>query len=258
MSEIFQNYADYYDLLYPEKDYAREARYVHGLLQRFSSSTRRVLDLGCGTGAHAVELAKLGYFVQGIDWSDRMLRRARSRNDSNPELSDRLAWTEGDLTSVRLGQSFDAVVSLFHVMSYQATDDAIEAAAASAAAHLVPSGVFIFDFWYGPAVVVQCPEPRIKHAASNGVELTRFAEPSWDPGNRLVDVLYRLEVRDRRSESIREIREYHRMRYFFPSEIDALLVRHSFDKLFIEEWGTGKPCDDSTWSAVCVARNITK
>ena len=55
-------HADLYDLFYASKPYAAEAGYLHDLLRRFSTSpAHRILDIACGTGSHAIELAKLGY-----------------------------------------------------------------------------------------------------------------------------------------------------------------------------------------------------
>jgi len=58
--KVFENYARYYDLLYHDKDYNAEAKFVHQLLQIHAPETRSILELGCGTGSHAVLLAELG------------------------------------------------------------------------------------------------------------------------------------------------------------------------------------------------------
>ena len=61
MMDAFGAYARYYDLLYRDKDYPAEARYLHELIQRHAPGAQSILDLGCGTGAHAAEFAELGY-----------------------------------------------------------------------------------------------------------------------------------------------------------------------------------------------------
>ena len=67
-------HAELYDLFYGAKPYAAEAGYLHGLLQRFSERpVRRLLDIACGTGSHAIELERLGYEVVGSDISEDML-----------------------------------------------------------------------------------------------------------------------------------------------------------------------------------------
>jgi predicted TPR repeat methyltransferase len=76
---IFGAYAQYYDLLYRSKNYVAEAQYIHQLIQSYVPGALSVLDLGCGTGAHAVQLAREGYRIHGVDLSTGMLERAKSR-----------------------------------------------------------------------------------------------------------------------------------------------------------------------------------
>ena len=70
---VFDGYARYYDLLYRDKDYAAEARHVHDIIQRHSPGAHSILELGCGTGAHAIHLATMGYAIHGVDRSHEML-----------------------------------------------------------------------------------------------------------------------------------------------------------------------------------------
>ena len=84
MKEVFDSYARYYDLLYHDKDYAAESAYVASHLKRHSPRAARILELGCGTGAHAEHLARLGYAVHGVDQSETMLARAAARRKVVP------------------------------------------------------------------------------------------------------------------------------------------------------------------------------
>ena len=146
---VFASYSKYYDLLYRDKDYSGEADYVARQLRRFGGDVRSVLELGCGTGAHANLLAARGFTVHGVDMSEGMLAAAEKRcahggNDGEPAVT----FSIGDARSVRLGRTFDAVISLFHVFSYQTTDEDLDAAFATARAHLRPSGILFFDCWF--------------------------------------------------------------------------------------------------------------
>src|SRR4051794_23479888 len=80
-SAVFADYAAIYDLIYSDKDYKGEVRFVDALCKRFVGSIRHrisVLDLACGTGRHAIQLARLGYNVRGSDISRDMVRVAQS------------------------------------------------------------------------------------------------------------------------------------------------------------------------------------
>ena len=92
MSQVFDAYARYYDLLYGDKDYAGEAEYVAAHSRKQVPQAKRILELGCGTGSHAEHLVRMGYSVHGVDMSEAMLARAEARRVSlPPELSARMS-----------------------------------------------------------------------------------------------------------------------------------------------------------------------
>ena len=130
---VFGKYSRYYDLLYRDKDYAAEAEFVRGMLQKHRPDAHSLLDLGCGTGRHAALLARAGYTVTGVDRSQEMLEVARSQ-DALPGLD----FVRGDLRGIRLGRKFDVVLSLFHVMSYQTSNADLDATFATASAAPAP------------------------------------------------------------------------------------------------------------------------
>ena len=71
-------YSQYYDLLYSDKDYEGEVDYVNTLLRENSNNAKTLLDMGCGTGAHAEIFCDKGYKVHGIDLSEDMLKTAET------------------------------------------------------------------------------------------------------------------------------------------------------------------------------------
>jgi 2-polyprenyl-3-methyl-5-hydroxy-6-metoxy-1,4-benzoquinol methylase len=86
------------------------------------SSGDRILDVGCGTGRHAIELAKRGYRVVGVDISANMLASARIAAAKAGVAVD---LVNADATQLSLTESFDAAVSLCEgAFSLLAFDDA--------------------------------------------------------------------------------------------------------------------------------------
>lgn len=246
----FQEYARYYDLLYRDKDYAGEVQYVHHLIQAHLPEAQSILNLGCGSGRHDRELARLGYRVTGVDLAEEMLVSARREAQGN----EKLAYHLGDVRSVRLGQKFDAVVSLFHVMSYQVTGTDLLAALATAREHLKPGGLFVFDCWYGPGVLTDRPGVRVKELEDDTLQITRIAQPTMHPNENLVDVNYHLIIRDKAGGQLYDIKEVHRMRYLFLPEVEQMLGASGLELLKTMEWMTDKRPDFATWSAVFVCR----
>ena len=117
-----------------------EADLVDSLLPRGGS----VLDAGCGTGRVAIELARRGHHVVGVDLDPAMLGLAR---DKAPDL----AWIQGDLSDVVVSDDggerrlFDAAIAAGNVMIFleRGTEAAV---VANLAAHLRPGGVLVAGF----------------------------------------------------------------------------------------------------------------
>jgi hypothetical protein len=107
-----------------------------------------------------------------------------------PQLREQLNLTQGDAINFRSAVKCDVVVSLFHVVSYQTTNDALQGIFNSARATLVPNGLFVFDFWYGPAVLREQPQVRIKRMTTSSHDLIRIAEPEHHEDRNVVDVRY--------------------------------------------------------------------
>lgn len=252
---VFDQYARYYDLLYREKDYAGEARFVSERLKSHGGTESELLELGCGTGRHGVEFARLGYRVTGVDLSENMVSQAQARAKSLPaSMAEQLQFSTGDVRTVRLGRKFDAAISLFHVMSYQTTTEDLQAAFKTAAMHLKPGGLFLFDFWHGPAVVADPPVVRVKRLEDEELEVIRIAEPDVQPGRNMVIVNYQIFLRTKQSGLLSEVRESHPMRYIFLPEMEALLAEQGFTSVESGGWCSGRPLGPDTWFGFITAR----
>jgi SAM-dependent methyltransferase len=250
---VFGTYARYYDLLYKDKDYTSEALFVESLLARHAPRAQDILELGCGTGSHARLLAEKGYALHGVDLSDEMLEVARERRAAlPPELQERLSFSAGNARDCRVGREFDAVVSLFHVVSYQSTNTDLHAMFETAALHLKPGGVFVFDFWYGPAVLSDRPSVRVKRMESTEIQVTRVAEPTMHARKNCVDVHYHILIRDKDTNAVQELKETHRMRYLFSTEIEMLARAAGLRVEESCEWLSGAEPGFDTWGVCAV------
>lgn len=251
---VFGQYAQYYNLLYSDKDYAGEAKYVADVLRNYGTDISSVLDIGCGTGIHAGYLAEADYHVHGIDQSSVMLDEAeRQRESAREEIRERLTFSCADARNLDLGVDFDAVVALFHVMSYQTTNADFLAVLKSVHGHLREGGLFFFDCWYGPAVLTEQPEVRVKELSNDSVRVLRIAEPQLLENENIVEVNYRILITGVDTKVTEEIREQHRMRYVFVPEIRMMLDYAGFRLIDVFEYGSGRPPGVSTWGVGFVA-----
>jgi len=244
---VFADYSRYYDLLYRDKDYATEADFVERLIRTHHPSASAILELGCGTGRHAELLARRGFKIHGVDLSEGMLADAERRRLAMTENRDLLSFSSGDVRNVRLAERFDTVISLFHVASYMTEHADLDQFFTTAKAHLNPGGLFLFDFWYGPAVLHDSPSVRVKRLADEELEITRIAEPDMYPNENVVNVNYEMHVFNKRNQHFYKVNECHRMRYLFEPEIQLLFASHDMKPVFFTEWLTGMDPGFNTW-----------
>ncbi|HZY37878.1 MAG TPA: class I SAM-dependent methyltransferase [Mucilaginibacter sp.] len=249
----FGRYARYYDLLYKDKDYTGEAGYVNKLIKLYSPHAAYLLNLGCGTGKHDYVLARGGYHVTGVDMSAEMV--AQAIDNTPDEIRPQLDFVNGDARSANLQKTFDAVVSLFHVLSYQVSNQDAADMIDTACRHLEVNGLFIFDCWYGPGVMTDPPEVRTKQMADEAITVTRLAVPVVHSLQNVVDVNYTIKISEAGSDEVTEIKELHRMRYFFVPEIE-LLIKNKFKLLSVKEWLTDAEPTLTSWNAVFVLQKI--
>jgi len=253
---VFDRYAAYYDEMYTDKDYTAEAWYVETLIRAHAQpGTASILDLGSGTGRHAIELASRGYSVRGIDVSDTMVALADSRKSIlSDDLKGNVGFSVGDVRSIRLGVQFDVVLALFHVASYQTTDDDFRAFLETARLHLRPGGILIFDFWYGPAVLSQRPEVRIKRAETENKWVVRIAEPVPQFEDKCVVVKYEIIDCLKKTGVATRINEEHKMRFFSLPELQLFAGMARIDILSTREWMKASDPTGDSWSVCVIAR----
>jgi SAM-dependent methyltransferase len=231
VTSVFQSeYAEFYDAIYSEKNYAGECEVINELIKRFQDgSTRTVLDLGCGTGRHAVIFAKRGFEVIGVDQSEAMLVCAQRR-----------AWDEGVATEFVSGdirhftsrKTFDAVLMNFNVIGYMARNDDLVNALTTARNNVRPDGLLIADFWYGPAITADPPGRSAREFITSQGTMVRSSSGHHLPNEQACVITIDLS-RKQDGQSTASSQEVHRVRYFFPLELELALRLARFKLLQI-------------------------
>lgn len=245
---VFKDYSKYYNLLYKDKDYVGETNYVIDIIKRHSPAAKRILNLGCGTGNHDFIFNEKGFHVTGIDLSHDMVAVANERKNENNTID----FLQGDVRTLNLNKTFDVVMSLFHVMSYQTSDEDLHKAFTTAYNHLEPGGIFVFDCWYGPGVLTDRPTIRNKHLENNELLVERLSTPKMYANDNCVDVIFDVKITDKASQQQYNIHEVHKMRYLFLPELMQHLTAVGFKTIISEEWLTGKELSFNSWNATLV------
>jgi SAM-dependent methyltransferase len=245
-------YSKYYDILYVDKDYEKECDFIENVFKQYSlSKPVKILDIGCGTGGHLVHLIRRGYEVVGIDKSESMVRIAEEKIRKY-NLRARVFVT--DVLDFNLDEKFDACISMFAVINYIIKTDEIIKAFKNIRKHLKHGGLFIFDYWYGPAVLTIRPSTRVKIVEKDGIKLIRTVMPELDTFNHVQrSNYYLIAIKD--GMVIDEVRETHVLRYLFPQELIYYLKETGFEILkFCEFPYLDKPPSENTWNVATIAR----
>lgn len=249
--ETFKDYAYYYNLFYGDKDYRKEAEQVDCMIKHYTKKeVKTILNMGCGTGKHDFELCDLGYKMTGIDLSDEMIEIAK---ENSKKSKCKPNFQVADVRTYETEKKFDTVISLFHVMSYQNENEDIVQAIETAGKALELGGLFIFDVWYGPGVLTERPEIRIKQVEDEKNTVIRYAKPVMHAEKNLVDVNYDVIIIDKKTAVASKIFETHHMRYFFAPEIRYILEKAGFSLLDCLDCNTMKKTDYNSWTAFFIA-----
>lgn len=240
MSVFGKEYSQIYDLLYKSKDYEREVKYLNKLIKKnCKKKIKNILDIGCGTGKHASLLVDKGYELHGVDMSPQMISIAKK----NLKQKKNLSFSLSTISNLNLKKKFDVIISVFHVMSYQTKNNELIKAFEIVKKHLNGGGIFIFDFWYGPAVLTDLPVNSIKTLRHRDMKISRFGKPYIKPQTNTIDMKYSILMENKKSKKIKKKKEIHRLRYFFDTELELICRRLKFKILKKYEWMSLKKPD---------------
>lgn len=138
--ELFNNYSKSYDNESFTKGTLTECDFIENEIKHNKSI--KILDVGCGTGRHSIELAKRGYTVTGIDLSDDQLNRAREK--AKQENVD-ITFLKRDARDFKFENEFDLIIMICEgAFSLMETDEMNFQILVNISNSLKPGGKLIF------------------------------------------------------------------------------------------------------------------
>jgi SAM-dependent methyltransferase len=246
--------------------YARPRYYDHAFrahkrdIEHYVALARRargpVLELGAGTGRVTLALLRAGIEVTAVDRSADMLARARERAGALPRADQaRLRLVQGDLRTLKLKQRFPLVLAPFNLFMHMYTRDDLERALACVRAHLQPRGKLAFDVLMPDLGVLRRDPNRYYRCRpvfdpSDGRRYAYAERFAYDPHKQLQTVTMQFQRLDKPSEEHEIVLA---LRFYFPSELEALLHYNGFRVLSHQGDFAGAALDADSESQVIVA-----
>ena len=253
MSSYIGRHAELYDLFYSDKPYQQESAFIHQCFQKYSHKPpKRLLELACGTGTHALELGKYGYDLLAVDYSQDMLDCAR-RKAKHSESAVEFRWQ--DIRALDLPERpFDAVYCLFDSIGYVRTNEALLQVFKDVYNYLIPGGLFIFEYWHAAAMLRSYSPLRIRRWSTAEGDIIRISETELDFAKQLSHVTYTIyELRNDGTYS--GFSETQTNRYFLVQEMSGWLTTAGLEPLkYFAGFRDSEEITEDTWHILAIAR----
>lgn len=210
------------------KDYRGEADAIADVVLEHAPGATSLLDVACGTGAHARHLADRFARVEGLELSPDMLELARGASD--------LTFHAGDMRTMDLPARFDAVTCMFSSIGHMADVDELAQALQAFARHVTDDGVVLIEPWWFPDSFI----PGWISADTvevDGSVVTRVSHSLREGDATAIEVHY---LHARPEEGIEHHQERHLITLFTREQYEGAFRSAGLDVVLLEDWPSGR------------------
>jgi SAM-dependent methyltransferase len=169
--EWFKNWFDtaYYHELYKNRDTSEASLFIDKLVKKLNpAADSNMLDIGCGKGRHAIQLANLGFDVTGIDLSKASIEEALKQEKDN------LHFYQHDMREIFWINYFDYAFNLFTSFGYFNTKRENNNAIQSIAQSLKTGGKLVVDY-----LNVHFTEQNMVHESKELINNAAYTITRW-------------------------------------------------------------------------------
>jgi SAM-dependent methyltransferase len=158
------------------------------------------------------------------------------------------------MEEMELHQKFDVVICMFNAINYVISDQGLRNSLINIHRHLVPDGLFLFDFRNGITSLRSFSPVRIKWVENGQQRLLRISETKLDAMEQLFHTIYTCLV-FKGDRVIKQFQDEHIVRFLFPREVRHYLEETGFDLLWMCRFlDIDVPANEDEWNIVVVAR----
>ena len=248
-----KQYSKFYDLFYSDKDYKKECDFLEKIFKKYSEKQiKNILDMGCGTGNHLIELSKRGYDVEGIDASKEMALIAEKKiRENNIQSSVKVMKFQ----ELNMGKKFDAILCMFNAIDYIVKDGELLKIFSKVSSHLEDGGIFIFDFRNSAPSLKNYDPKRVIHINFNGKDVFRISRSKLDSTKRIFKTEYELFIINRNKMENR-VKENHVIKFYDSDEMKSYLEKSELSVIsmcpFLEL--EREDVNDKDWNICVIAK----
>lgn len=239
----------YYDVLYSGKNYRTEADYVFKAAKKHARvPVKKVLEIGCGTGNHSLELAKSGITLTAIDTDAHMLARAIEKNKPG---SIRFLHTPVEKLHEK---NFGLVLALFNVITYLPDTGALLSFFNGVNKRMKKGGLFIFDCWNGLAALADPPGSKIIHKFSNDEKIYCRITNKTDLWKQKTILSYNIEIKNRKTKKTSKGIFSFAQTLWTPRQIEDCLSLCNFSIIKCNQFFSDKPAGPADWKIMYLCK----
>ena len=240
-----------YDTLYASKDYAGEVASIMSIAKTtHPGMIKKILEIGCGTGNHTVELAKTKKKITAIDTDVNMAATAKTKTKNLKNVRIHFGSVE------KLDENgFELVIAAFNVVTYIQDMKSLLLFFQGVSSSLRNKGIFIFDCWNGIAAIKDPPQTKIIKCNAGGKKIICEIKSHTDLFNQKTKLEYFLKTSDKRKNTVTKDSFSFNQTLWTPAQLIYALEENNFQVLeCCKNFLPGKRADESDWKIMFVCK----
>lgn len=227
---VYDKMAQYYDMLYGKKENILEdCNFLELAFKKYCPyKPSEILDIGCGTGNHAIELVKRGYKVIGIDQSKRMIEEAKTKATGT---KNGLLFFIQNMKNIELPRKNDCAICLFNSFGYLIDQNDLKKFFYRLQNCLKKDSLFIFEFW-NIGAVKPTPYKKWTKRQQENLVLYRLETTNFQVETNILESEKEFIIKDGK-KILDNFKEIHKLKCYTIFEIQQLLENNNFQLISV-------------------------